>query len=55
MEFAIGIGIGVAIGLIADRQKKLKTTKKPSLSTNEQQKSDEELITIVLPTIDNNK
>ena len=27
MEFAIGIGIGVVIGLIADRRKKLKTTK----------------------------
>ena len=55
MEFAIGIGIGVVIGLIADRRKKLKTTKKPSPSTNEQQKSDEELITVVLPTIDNDK
>ena len=55
MEFAIGIGIGVVIGLIVDRRKKLKTTKKPSPSTNEQQKLDEELITVVLPTIDNNK
>ena len=55
MEFAIAIGIGVVIGLIVDRRKKLKTTTKPSLSTNEQQKSDEELITVVLPTIDNNK
>ena len=55
MEFAIGIGIGVVIGLIADRRKKLKTAKKPSPSTNEQQKLDEELITVVLPTIDNNK
>ena len=55
MEFAIGIGIGVVIGLIADRRKKLKTAKKPSSSTNEQQKLDEELITVVLPTIDNNK
>ena len=55
MEFAIGIGIGVVIGLIADRRKKLKTAKKPSPSTNEQQKSDEELIAVVLPTIDNNK
>ena len=55
MEFAIGIGIGVVIGLIADRRKKLKTAKKPSFSTNERQKSDEELITVVLPTIDNNK
>ena len=55
MEFAIGIGIGVVIGLIADGRKKLKTTTKPSPSTNEQQKLDEELITVVLPTIDNNK
>ena len=55
MEFAIGIGIGVVIGLIADRRKKLKIAKKPSPSTNEQQKLDEELITVVLPTIDNNK
>ena len=55
MEFAIGIGIGVVIGLIADRRKKLKTAKKPSPSTNQQQKLDEELITVVLPTIDNNK
>ena len=55
MEFAIGIGIGVVIGIIVDRRKKLKTAKKPSLSTNEQQKSDEELISVVLPTIDSNK
>ena len=55
MEFAIGIGIGVVIGLIADRRKKLKTAKKPSPSTNQQQKLDEELITVVLPTIDNSK
>ena len=55
MEFAIGIGIGVVIGLIADRRKKLKIAKKPSPSTNEHQRSDEEIITVVLPTIDNSK
>ena len=55
MEFAIGIGIGVVIGLIADSRKKLKTAKKPSPSTNEQQKSDGELISVVLPTVDKDK
>ena len=55
MEFAIGVVIGVVIGLIADRRKKLKTAKKPSSSTNEHQKSDEELISVVQPTIDSNK
>ena len=55
MEFAIGIGIGVVIGLIADRRMKIKIAKKPSFSTNEHQKSDEELISVVLPTIDSNK
>ena len=55
MEFAIGIGIGVVNGLIAVRRKKFKTTTKPSPSTNEQRKSDEELKTVVLPTIDNDK
>lgn len=59
MEFAIGIGIGVVIALIAGKRKKRNAQKKsaPNADTEhlKRQKADEELITIILPTINNDK
>lgn len=59
MEVAIGIGIGVAIALIAGKRKKHSVQPKSDLSVNEerqrQQKADEELITVIMPTINNDK
>ena len=59
MEFAIGVGIGVTIALIAGKRKKRNTQHKGSLNADverqRRQKADEELITVILPTIDNDK
>lgn len=56
MEFAIGIGIGIIIGLITDRRKKRpKVTPNTDAERLKRQKADEEIVTVVLPTIDNNK
>ncbi len=60
MEFAIGIGIGVIIALIAAKRKKHDTVHPQSGSGantehERQQKADEELITVVLPTINHDK
>ena len=59
MEFAIGIGIGVVIALIAGKRKKRNSQTDNSPDANAErlrrQKADEELITVILPTINNDK
>jgi hypothetical protein len=60
MEFAIGIGIGVIIALIAAKRKKRGTMQSRSGSGaktehDRRQKVDEELITVILPTINHDK
>lgn len=59
MEFAIGIGIGVVIALIAGKRKKRNSQTDSSPDANAErlrrQKVDEELITVILPTINNDK
>lgn len=59
MEFAIGIGIGVVIALIAGKRKNRnpQTNSGPSTDAKRQQrkKADEELITVIMPTINNDK
>ena len=59
MEFAEGIGIGVLIAHIVSKRKKRNA--KPgirsgaNLECQRRQKADEELITVILPTISNDK
>lgn len=59
MEFAIGIGIGVVIALIAGKQKKCNSQAKSISGVNAErlrrQKADEEIITVILPTISSDK
>ncbi len=59
MEIAIGIGIGMIIALIIGKRKKHDTQhSKPGINTERRgrrQEIDEELITVVLPTINNDK
>jgi len=57
MEFAIGMGIGVVIAIIAGARKKRKTSAAQHVETPEERKRREtdELITVVLPTINNDK
>ena len=59
MEFAIGIGIGAVIALIAGKRKKRNSQTDSSPDANAErlrrQKVDEELITVILPTINNDK
>lgn len=54
MEIAIGLGIGVIIGLLTGHRKRAQRVKKVITATSKeerQRKADEELITVVLPTI----
>ena len=59
MEFAIGIGIGAVIALIGGKRKKRNSQADSSPDANAErlrrQKADEELITVILPTINNDK
>ena len=59
MEIAIGIVIGVSIALIAGQRKKrdVPSNTSPSVDAERrrQQKADEELITVIMPTINNDK
>ena len=63
MEFAIGIGIGVVIAALLGKKKRGKTTPYDPSKTNTPQETPEErkrretdeLITTVLPTINNGK
>lgn len=59
MEIAIGIGIGMVIALISGKKKRHTRTQAGSAKTEaehkQQQQSDEELITVILPTINNDK
>lgn len=54
MEFVIGFGIGVVIALIARRRKKRHMRLNSGTKHLGQHKKDEELITVILPTINDN-
>jgi hypothetical protein len=59
MEFAIGLGIGAVIALVFGKRKKRKTQPKssssPAIEREQLKKADEELITVILPTINHDK
>ena len=59
MEFVIGIGIGMVIALVTRNRKKREAPSKSGLIDDAEhqrrQKADEELITVILPTINNGK
>lgn len=54
MEFVIGFGIGVLIALIARRRKKRQMQLNSGTKHLGRHKKDEELITVILPTINDN-
>ena len=61
MEFAFGVGIGIIIAMVIGRRKKRRKRNQLSSGKSTQaehkrlQQADEELITVVLPTINNDK
>lgn len=58
MEIAIGVGISIIVGLIANRYKKKRHMRDASVVAPEdakRRKADEELITVILPTIQSDK
>ena len=61
MEFAIGVGIGIIIAMATRRRKKrrnrnqLSSGKSTQAEHKRMQQADEELITVILPTINNDK
>lgn len=57
MEIAIGIGIGVVIAVIAGRRKKLhgRDDVRPETANERKRRETDELITVVLPTIGNDR
>lgn len=61
MEIAVGISIGMIVALVIGRGKKRREVKPSSNFVNAQterkhiKQADEELITVILPTINNDK
>ena len=60
MEFGIGIGIGIVIALILGKRKKHNLQPRinnpdSDVERQRKQKADEELITVILPTINHDK
>ena len=56
MEIAIGIAIGLAIGAATGRKKQRpKTLAPPETAEERKRRQTDELISVVIPTVDNNK
>lgn len=57
MEFLIGIGIALVTAALVGRGRKSRATSKTQALTSEQRKQQEtdEIITVILPTINNDK